>query len=191
MLVTQPGSPGAPGPRPRASPPAAPEASAAPAPEAREALAPGEVERIVASPAAPLRRLAAWVIDLGCIGAVTAVFVLGATAVIAPKDVALLESLASVALPAALLAALLAFVYTTLFAFFFRGRTPGRRLLGIFLVDDSGAAPGPARALVRAALALVSFALFLAGFWLALFDRRGQTLHDKLTRTFVVRLLDA
>jgi uncharacterized RDD family membrane protein YckC len=58
-------------------------------------------------------------------------------------------------------------------------------------VDDSGAAPGPARALVRAALALVSFALFLAGFWLALFDRRGQTLHDKLTRTFVVRLLGA
>ncbi len=33
----------------------------------------------------------------------------------------------------------------------------------------------------------VSFVPFLAGFWLALFDRRGQTLHDKLTQTFVVR----
>ncbi|RYZ38766.1 MAG: RDD family protein, partial [Myxococcaceae bacterium] len=25
------------------------------------------------------------------------------------------------------------------------------------------------------------------GFWMALFDRRGQTLHDKLTSTFVVQ----
>ena len=40
-------------------------------------------------------------------------------------------------------------------------------------------------------LSLLSFALFLSGFWLALFDRHGQTLHDKLTKTFVVKLQDA
>jgi uncharacterized RDD family membrane protein YckC len=44
---------------------------------------------------------------------------------------------------------------------------------------------------VRAALSLASFGLFLSGFWLALFDRRGQTLHDKLTSTFVVQLKPA
>jgi hypothetical protein len=40
---------------------------------------------------------------------------------------------------------------------------------------------------VRALLSLISAGAFLGGFWLAIFDRRGQTLHDKLTRTFVVR----
>jgi uncharacterized RDD family membrane protein YckC len=97
----------------------------------------------------------------------------------------------TVALPALALAAVFAFVYTTLFAFLFHGRTVGRRLVGIHLVDGTGAAPGAGRALVRAGLSLVSFGLFLSGFWLALFDRHGQTLHDKLTRTFVVRLIDA
>ncbi|MCA2978043.1 MAG: RDD family protein, partial [Myxococcaceae bacterium] len=84
-----------------------------------------------------------------------------------------------------------AFVYTTLFAFLWRGRTPGRLLLGIHLVDATGQAPHAGRALVRAALSLASFGLFLSGFWLALFDRKGQTLHDKLTSTFVVRLKPA
>jgi uncharacterized RDD family membrane protein YckC len=144
-----------------------------------------------ASPASVVRRVSAWVVDVLCIVGVSAAFLLGAAVVIAPKGAALLKSLAAIALPALLLAALLAFVYTTVFAFFFHGRTPGRRLLGIYLVDSSGSAPGPARALLRAGLALVSFGLFLSGFWLALFDRHGQTLHDKLTRTFVVRLLDA
>ena len=35
---------------------------------------------------------------------------------------------------------------------------------------------------------LIAPAFLLAGFWVALFDRRGQTLHDKLTSTFVVRM---
>ena len=45
------------------------------------------------------------------------------------------------------------------------------------------------RPLIRALFSFVSFGLCLSGFWLALFDRKGQTLHDKLTRTFVVRPL--
>ena len=82
---------------------------------------------------------------------------------------------------------LTAFTYSALFAVLWQGRSPGRRLAGIRLVDARGAAPSPVRALVRAGLALVSFALLMAGFWLSLFDRRGQTLHDRLTSTFVVR----
>jgi len=89
--------------------------------------------------------------------------------------------------PALALGVLLGFVYSAVFAFLWGGRTPGRWLFGICLVDRRGVAPAPGRAVARALLAVVSFGLCLAGFWLSLFDRRGQTLHDKLTRTFVVR----
>jgi uncharacterized RDD family membrane protein YckC len=68
-----------------------------------------------------------------------------------------------------------------------RGQTLGRKLTGIQLVDRSGLPPLPTRAVIRAVLAGFSFLFFFAGYWLALFDRKGQTLHDKLTRTYVVR----
>jgi uncharacterized RDD family membrane protein YckC len=145
-------------------------------------------ETVVASPAGLFRRVLAWSVDGLVITTIAGVFLVGAALASAPKGAALLKSMLAIALPALALAALLAFVYTTLFAFLFRGKTPGRLLLGIALVDGTGAAPAPGRALIRAALSLVSFGLFLSGFWLALFDRHGQTLHDKLTRTFVVRL---
>ena len=98
-----------------------------------------------------------------------------------------LHVLNGVLLPVAVLGILLAVVYSTVFAFLWGGRTPGRWLFGIRLVDRRGLAPAPGHAVARALLAVVSFALCLAGFWLSLFDRRGQTLHDKLARTFVVR----
>jgi len=150
----------------------------------------GEGERGVvrAEPAALWRRTGAWLIDLTFIATLVAGFLFVAMSVIAPKNLTLVQQLTLLAVPGAALAGMLAFVYTTLFAFLWNGRTPGRRALGIHLVDNSGHAPGPMRALTRAGLSLVSFALFLSGFWLALFDRHGQTLHDKLTRTFVVRL---
>jgi uncharacterized RDD family membrane protein YckC len=141
-----------------------------------------------AEPAAMWRRSGAWLIDLTFIAALVAGFLFIAMSVIAPKNLTLSQQLTLLAVPGAALAGMLAFVYTTIFAFLWNGRTPGRRALGIHLVDNSGHAPGPMRALTRAGLSLVSFALFLSGFWLALFDRHGQTLHDKLTRTFVVRL---
>lgn len=89
--------------------------------------------------------------------------------------------------PAALLGLVLAFVYTALFGFMWGGHTPGRRIAGVRVVDARGRTPHPARALLRALLAIPSFAIVFAGFWMALFDRHGQTLHDKLTQTFVVR----
>jgi len=203
LLVTLPGTPAAsllaprpvaplvvtPVPEPVPTRTAAPPAAvvAAPPPSAAPA-APGTVR---ATPASLGRRLAAWLVDLGLITSLCGLFLTVALLVIAPRGVGVAQSLALVALPAALLLLVLAFVYAALFAFLFQGRTPGRGLTGIRLVDEQGTAPGPARALARAALSLVSVGLCLSGFWLALFDRRGQTLHDKLTRTFVVRLLDA
>jgi len=218
MLVTQPGIPG---PYPKRPPlptpmvaevnPPAPAAAAPPEPArivepARPRAAPAHRSTaplpreeakvttdstVMATPASLVRRLVASLVDLSLIALVAGFFLAGAVLIIAPKGLSLTHGLLAIALPALLLSAVLSFVYTTVFAFLFQGKTPGRRLAGIRLVDRTGSAPGPGHALLRAALSLVSFALFLSGFWLGLFDRRGQTLHDKLTRTFVVRFLDA
>ncbi len=82
----------------------------------------------------------------------------------------------------------IAAAYTTLCAAAFKGRTLGRAIAGVRLVDRRGRPPSPFRALARALLSLVSFGVVFVGFWLGLLDRRGQTLHDKLCSTFVVRL---
>ena len=99
-----------------------------------------------------------------------------------------MKSLGKASLIGAALAFGLAVLYTLLFTFALKGRTPGRLIAGIRLVTKKGEAPGIFRALFRTAFAVLSFATCCAGFWLALFDRKAQTLHDKLTGTFVVRL---
>jgi uncharacterized RDD family membrane protein YckC len=98
-----------------------------------------------------------------------------------------IRSWQSLWIPGLALGVVLALVYTTYFGIL--GRTPGRMLAGLRLVDRTGFPPSPGRAAFRAVVSLFSFGFFLGGFWLALFDRRGQTLHDKLSSTFVVRPL--
>jgi len=205
MLVTQPGLPGpfaarqmpvnqAIPQRPPSMPelPAvAPARASVPAMPAFEQPLVHADDTVTAEPAALWRRSGAWLTDLLFVAVLVLGLLFVAMQVIAPKNVAPLKQLMAIALPGAGLGVMIAFVYTTLFAFLWQGRTPGRRLMGIHLVDTTGHAPGPMRALARAMLSLISFGLFLSGFWLALFDRHGQTLHDKLTRTFVVKLQDA
>jgi uncharacterized RDD family membrane protein YckC len=155
-------------------------------------------EEIHARPAALWRRIIATVIDAALLaGIVGAYFNVAARVVGAqaePSGMSGLDALAhqlhawnALLLPGAVLTLVLGAVYAGAFAVLWGGRTPGRLLTGIRLVDASGYPPGPWRAGVRAILSLFSFILLLGGFWLALFDRRGQTLHDKLTRTFVVQ----
>jgi uncharacterized RDD family membrane protein YckC len=204
MLVTQPGLPGPFAARglPQGQavpqrPPSLPELRVpAPPPEPTPAFVPAPVAPahelgVTAEPASLWRRVGAWLTDLLFVGVMVLGLLFLAIEFVAPKNLAPVQQLMVVAMPAAALTALIAFVYTALFAFLWDGRTPGRRLMGIHLVDATGQAPSALRSLIRAALSLVSFALFLSGFWLALFDRHGQTLHDKLTRTFVVKLQDA
>jgi len=156
---------------------------------------PGEVH---AEPAALWRRLAAFLVDGAAVAGIVSLYLVLAASIIGLRSrpltfsgldavVMRLHALERVMIPAVALCALVAVVYSATFGFLWGGRTLGRRLLGIRLVDPSGLPPTPARAGVRALLSLLSFGLFLGGFWLALFDRRGQTLHDKLTSTFVVR----
>lgn len=153
-----------------------------------------------AEPASLWRRLLAFLIDAAVVGGILWVFLLAAAAATGLKaqpthliglDALMikLHAFQPVFVPGAILGLLLAGTYCAVFAFLRGGRTLGRWALGLRLVDERGLAPSPVRAIVRAALAVVSFAFFLFGFWLALFDRRGQTLHDKLTSTFVVRPL--
>lgn len=146
---------------------------------------------VVARPAPLWARMMAFTVDAAVIAGFVAALLLVAAQVVGAGDTlgARVESLTKVALPAGVLVALFAFVYATVCAFLFKGRTLGRRLAGLHLVDKTGQHPRAMRALLRAGFSLLSFALFLSGFWWALFDRRSQTLHDKLSGTFVVKLV--
>lgn len=185
-----------PGPLPAGPAPSRPwsEGAETPGPDARPA-----VIEVKARPAAVWQRITAFVVDGTLVGSVLALYLALAAALVGPRGIATTQltgidglmarvhQLHSVLVPCVALGLVLGFAYTAAFALLWNGRTPGRLLLGIRLVDRTGLAPAPGRAIARAVLSLVSFVPFLAGFWLALFDRRGQTLHDKLTETFVVR----
>jgi len=82
--------------------------------------------------------------------------------------------------------ALLAVAYSWFFTAL-GGRTPGLALAGLRVESQRGGTLTVREALARAALAVPSAALGLAGFALALVDPRGQTLHDKLCGAVVVR----
>lgn len=172
-------------------PPPPPTTGQAPAFESTPHFETADERTVTAEPASLWRRVGAWMTDLLFVSVLVLGLLFLAVEFVAPKNLTTLQQLMVIAVPAGILTALIAFVYTALFAFLWDGRTPGRRMMGIHLVDATGQAPSALRSLIRAALSLVSFALFLSGFWLALFDRHGQTLHDKLTRTFVVKLQDA
>jgi uncharacterized RDD family membrane protein YckC len=189
-----------PAPAPVASPAASSQGVSSPPPPAIAAEPAADASEVAAEPASLWRRLLAFAIDAAVVLGVWWLFLLAASAVIGVQpqpshltgiDALMLELHAyqPVMLPGAVLGILLAGSYCAAFAFLRQGRTLGRWALGLRLVDARGSAPTPVRAVVRAVLAVVSFALFLVGFWIALFDRRGQTLHDKLTATFVVRPL--
>lgn len=185
-------------------PPAAPrmaEASAAPA-KARPQKSGStgdELHEVHARPASLWRRLLSFTIDTAALVGVASLYIFLASSIagvkspssqgLTPLDTlaAWMHALKSVLLPGFILLLVLATVYCAVAAFLWNGRTLGRLLLGLRLVDTHGLAPAPSRAIVRALLSVVSFGLFLGGFWMALFDRRGQTLHDKLTSTFVVQ----
>ena len=74
--------------------------------------------------------------------------------------------------------------YCTIF-WWLAGRTPGKQLFGVRVIDRKGHHPGFVRSFVRAVCYGIS-AIFLVGFVWAAFDRRNQAFHDKIARTFVV-----
>lgn len=157
------------------------------------------VQEIHARPASLWRRLLSFTIDAVALVGVATLYITVASAITHTKApsaqglttldsiAAWMHALKSVLVPGIVLLLVLATVYCAIAAFLWNGRTLGRLLLGLRLVDTHGVPPPPTRAILRAVLSVVSFGLFLGGFWMAIFDRRGQTLHDKLTSTFVVQ----
>lgn len=75
------------------------------------------------------------------------------------------------------------------FTFFigWSGQTPGKKLLGIRVVRTDGSPVDYATAFNRFIGYTISGGVFLIGFLWALFDRNGQTWHDKMARTMVIR----
>ncbi len=136
------------------------------------------------------RRLLAWTVDLTLLATIVLGLLMAAALLVLPANTPMSDRLKSISIPGVLLAAIIGFIYTALFGVLWEGRSPGRLLAGLCLVDRHGQRIGFAAAFMRAFLSLFSFGFFLMGFWLAIFDPSGQTLHDKLTRTFVVRLQD-
>lgn len=69
------------------------------------------------------------------------------------------------------------------------GFTPGMREVGVKLVHASGGRLSAGRALIRfvGQYALLVLTVGVSGLWM-LWDRRGQTLHDKLAGTRMVRM---
>lgn len=92
------------------------------------------------------------------------------------------DSLSEALLP---LSFVLCLIYFFLFHFF-RGQTPGKRLLGMAVIDVYGERPGLARTLLRTCGYLLSALLFSLGFLWIGFDREKRALHDWLAGTYVV-----
>ena len=150
------------------------------APLETDATGPASAPVLRARPAALWRRLVASAVDGALVVAVGALYLALAHLVTGRSR------LDGVLLPALALMLLVAGVYAAVGSLW-GGQTLGLHLAGIRLVDGRGQTPDPMRALVRTLLGGVSAALLGGGFWLALVDRRGQTLHDKLTSTFLVQ----
>ena len=134
--------------------------------------------------ASPAHRLAGWTIDLALLGMLfSAHVVLAARLAGAPRP-GLGLVLAAPWLWAGL-GAVLALAWSWLFVTLW-SRTPGMALTGQRLRLLHGGVPTPLAAFARALLAVLCAAPGLFGFALALFDGRGQTLHDKLCRCVVI-----
>jgi uncharacterized RDD family membrane protein YckC len=67
------------------------------------------------------------------------------------------------------------------------GWSPGKRLLGLRVVNAQGVAPGMLRGLLRSLFTLGSELPFFAGQAWAFFDAERRTWHDHLAGTWVVR----
>lgn len=65
--------------------------------------------------------------------------------------------------------------------------TPGKRTLGLRVLNANGTQPGIVRASARYLLHFLSILILGIGFLMAIWTRKKQTLHDKLAGTVVVR----
>jgi uncharacterized RDD family membrane protein YckC len=147
------------------------------------ATVPSPQARQVPRAPAAARLLCAWAVDLALLGSTVAANLLAATSIAGQRGWS--EALAAAAWLWVALAAVLAIAWSWIFIALC-GRTPGMAVAGFRVQAAQGGRPAPACALLRAVLALVFAAPGVFGFVVALFDPRGQTLHDKVSRCVTV-----
>jgi uncharacterized RDD family membrane protein YckC len=82
---------------------------------------------------------------------------------------------------------LLAVAALFLAAFWRRGETLGMRAWKLRIVAAHGGPPGWARALLRFAAALLSWAALGLGFWWVLLDRERLAWHDRISGTRLIQ----
>jgi uncharacterized RDD family membrane protein YckC len=88
---------------------------------------------------------------------------------------------------AEIVAILLGLAYYTYFEGSGSGQTPGKKLLGIRVIDfKAGGSVGYGRAFVRQLGRILSGALCYLGYLWMLWDKEKQTWHDKIATTVVV-----
>ena len=126
---------------------------------------------LAASPAALLQ---AWMADPALQVAITA----------------LTLAITSLTVPLMAVFALLALVWFTAFEGSRWQATPGKRALGLQVVDDDGLPPGHVRAGLRTAAGLLSWVSLNIGHLMAARAPRYQALHDRIAGTHVVRRTD-
>jgi len=68
-----------------------------------------------------------------------------------------------------------------------RGWSPGKLVVGLRIVNEEGDPPGLRWGIMRTAATVFSEILYIGYIW-AFFDKRTQTWHDKLGKTYVVRV---
>ena len=101
------------------------------------------------------------------------------------------EALMDVALKIAALSQALGFFLNMAYFTYFHGttgQTPGKRLMGLRVVRDSGEPIGLGLAFLRWAGYFISFMPMCMGFLWAGVDRRKQAWHDKIAGTVVIDL---
>jgi uncharacterized RDD family membrane protein YckC len=70
--------------------------------------------------------------------------------------------------------------------FNFNGQTPGKRLLGLKVISQSGEQIRLVQALTRTCGLLLTFFFFLPGFLFILFNKQKLAFHDLLAGTYVI-----
>jgi uncharacterized RDD family membrane protein YckC len=122
--------------------------------------------------ASPIRRLYAWIIDIGLL--LLAIFITApiSNGMLFSKDAAF----ADIAI----------FVVYFLIPTALRGKTIGKWVARISVVDIEGKIPGPVAIPREIVGKFVSYAVLGIGFIWIIFDKKNQSWHDKIAGTYVI-----
>jgi uncharacterized RDD family membrane protein YckC len=92
----------------------------------------------------------------------------------------------ALAVTALALLGIIGFLYFFIFTAV-RGQTPGKRALGLRVIDGWGKRPSLGRALLRTLAYVPSLLVLALGFFWIGFDREKRGLHDWIADTYVIR----